>query len=129
MIKRWTPTQAKGHPFITGEPYTEPYIPPPPPSPLPLPKPSPRTSISNAGSLGFYPPSHSIQNFPPIPPPIVPNSNQPSGSNNSNNNNNNNSGGSKKNANTALPANLGMFNKQDFSQSPADNYSPRGYHD
>eukprot|EP00026_Physarum_polycephalum_P000516 Phypoly_transcript_00517.p1 GENE.Phypoly_transcript_00517~~Phypoly_transcript_00517.p1 ORF type:complete len:1400 (-),score=390.06 Phypoly_transcript_00517:200-4399(-) len=115
---RWTPVQAKGHPFITGDPYTEPYKPDPPP-----PKPSPRSSPASA--LGFYPPAHNLQNFPPIPPPVAPNGNvngaslvpstPPSAS-------------SAKKAGIPNANSGGMpYGKQDFSQSPADTYSPRGY--
>ena len=109
----------------------ESFKPEPPP-----PKPSPRSSPASA--LSFYPP-HNMQNFPPIPPPIATNGIMPNGAPlipNHSSNNTPNAGSSKKansnpNANTAANQTpvLGMYGKQDFSQSPADSYSPRGYLD
>jgi dual specificity protein kinase YAK1 len=34
--KRWTARQAKLHPFVTGQPYTEPFVPEPDPSKVPM---------------------------------------------------------------------------------------------
>eukprot|EP01113_Clastostelium_recurvatum_P050426 TRINITY_DN9546_c0_g1_i1.p1 TRINITY_DN9546_c0_g1~~TRINITY_DN9546_c0_g1_i1.p1 ORF type:complete len:1341 (+),score=265.13 TRINITY_DN9546_c0_g1_i1:268-4290(+) len=63
--KRWTPQQARGHPFITGDPYTEPYVPPPGLSHAHMQ--SPRGVIS--------PPGHpSPVSIPiPVPGPMQPN--------------------------------------------------------
>lgn len=43
-LERWSPQQAKLHPFITGEPFTQPWQPPPAaetPAPVPEPEPEP----------------------------------------------------------------------------------------
>lgn len=116
---RWTPGQAKGHPFITGDAYTGPYQPGPPP---PV-----KVTTRPPANMGFYPPPHNPQNYPLIPPPIPANSGNPApnGSHNPGNANAN----TKKVGNVNMNMlNLGMFNKQpEFNQNPADNYSPRGY--
>ncbi|SHO76717.1 Similar to S.cerevisiae protein YAK1 (Serine-threonine protein kinase) [Malassezia sympodialis ATCC 42132] len=52
-LERWTPQQAKQHPFITGEPFTQPWVPPRTTPPQPAP-PSAAAEATAAASPAIY---------------------------------------------------------------------------